>query len=183
MYALGGVAGATGSGQTWSGAFGYQNAPFSLGGGYMHIDNGNAVVGSRGKSTVAPLFNSSVNAGYASARSVNIARIGGMYKSNGLQVGTAYSYSTYNRDSASTFAENEKFHNGSIYAAYNLTAPLKIGAGYNYTRALGDSSAKYHAFVFGAIYSLSKRTSLYAMGAHVHAIGDQRSSEGALLPA
>ncbi|WP_239482755.1 porin [Paraburkholderia sp. C35] len=183
MYALGGLAGATGSGQTWSGALGYHTGPFSFGGGYIHIDNGNAAFASRGKSTGDSLFNSPANAGYQSARSVNIARVGGMYQANGLQVGAAYSYSSYNRDGASTFAEDEKFHNGSVYAAYTMTAPLRIGAGYSYTRALGDSSAKYHAFVVGAIYSLSKRTSVYSMAAHVHAIGEQRNGEGSLQPA
>ena len=39
MYAFGGVAGQTGSGQTWSAAAAYNNGPFSIAAGYFVADN------------------------------------------------------------------------------------------------------------------------------------------------
>jgi predicted porin len=43
---------------------------------------------------------------------------------------------------------------------------------YNYTRALGDSSAKYHQMNIGVDYLLSKRTDVYALAGYQHAIGE-----------
>ncbi|MDR5781142.1 porin [Caballeronia sp. LZ065] len=183
MYSLGGVAGATGSGQTWSGALGYHTGPVFLAAGYLHIDNGNPTVVARGTSSADSLFNSPVNAGYASASSVDIARVGAEYVDHGVQAGAAYSYSVYNRDGSSTFANKQKFHNGSVFAAYNITPAFLVGLGYNYSRALGDASAKYHSFELGANYALSKRTVVYALAAYVHALGEQRDASGVLSPA
>ena len=183
MYALGGVAGSVSSGQTWSGGLGYHRGPFALGAGYTHIDNGNASLVARGTSTSDSLFNSPVNAGYASAKSVDIARIAGQYVSGNLTAQAAYSYSTYNRDGSSSFASNEKYHNVSAFVAYNFTPAMTAGIGYNYTRALGDSSAKYHSFELGANYNLSKRTTIYAIAAYVHAMGEQRATDGSLSAA
>ena len=171
MYALGGVAGSTGSGQTWSAAVGYQSTSFSVGGGVLHIDNGNATLGNRGTSSSDSLFNSPVNAAYASARSINIARIGANYVAGPFTVGAAYGYAQYSADSASTFTGSEKYHNGSVFAQYQVTPAFLLIAGYNYTRALGDSSAKYHQVNIGADYSLSKRTDVYALAGYQHASG------------
>ncbi|MFB9122544.1 porin [Paraburkholderia dipogonis] len=172
MYALGGVAGATGSGQTWSAALAYSRAPFNIAGGYLHIDNGNANVGQRGTSTSDTLFNTPINAAYASARTINIARVGANLVLGGFTVGAAYSYSQYASDAASTYAGSEKYHNGSIFAQYNFTPAFMVIGAYNYTRALGDSSAKYHQINVGTDYLLSKRTDVYALAGYQHAMGD-----------
>jgi predicted porin len=171
MYGLGGVAGSTGSGQTWSAGLGYQGQPFSIGGGFLHIDNGNAALDKRGTSSSDSVFNSPVNAAYATARSINIARVGGNYVIGTLTVGAAYSYSQYSSDAASAFTGSEKYHNGSVFAQYNFTPTFQIIGAYNYTRALGDSSAKYHQVNFGTDYLLSKRTDIYAFAGYQHAIG------------
>ncbi|MHB9835091.1 porin [Paraburkholderia terrae] len=171
MYALGGVAGSTGSGQTWSAALGYQSASFSVGGGYLHIDNGNATLGNRGTSSSDSVFNSPVNAAYSSARTVNITRVGANYVLGSLTLGAAYSYSQYTADAASTYSGSEKYHNGSVFAQYQITPAFLVIAGYNYTRALGDSSAKYHQVNIGTDYNLSKRTDVYALAGYQHALG------------
>jgi predicted porin len=171
MYGVGGVAGSTSSGQTWSAALAYQATPFSIAGGLLHIDNGNGTLGDRGKTSSDSVFNSPVNAAYASARSINIARLGADYVAGPFTVGAAYSFSQYTPDASSTFQNAEKYHNGSIFAQYNFTPSFLIIGAYNYTRALGDSSAKYHQFNIGTDYLLSKRTDLYAFAGYQHATG------------
>ncbi|MEN8503586.1 MULTISPECIES: porin [Paraburkholderia] len=177
MYAFGGVAGATGSGQTWSAALAYSAGRFNVAGGYLHIDNGNANVGQRGTSTSDTLFNTPVNAAYASARTINIARVGGNMVLGPVTFGAAYSYSQYSADAASTYEGSEKYHNGSVFAQYNFTPAFMVIGAYNYTRALGDSSAKYHQINVGTDYLLSKRTDVYALAGYQHAIG--KNGQGA----
>jgi len=183
MYRFGGVAGALGSRQTWSAALGYHTGPMAIAAGYIHIDNGNSMFSLRDIGSSDSLFNSPVNDGYATAKSINIVRVAAEYVANGIQAGAAYSFSTYNRDAASTFANNEEFQNGSVFTAYRFAPPLVIGLGYNYTRALGDTSAKYHSFQIGATYGLSKTTFVYVLGVFMHALGEQRDPSGELLPA
>ncbi|NPT45793.1 porin [Paraburkholderia sp. 1N] len=172
MYAFGGVAGATGSGQTYSAALAYTGAALSVAGGYLHIDNGNPTLSARGVSSSDSIFNSPVNSAYASARSIDIARVGGQYVLGSYTVGAAYSYSRYVPDAASTYQDAEKYHNGSVFAIWQATPAFQVIGAYNYTRAVGDSSAKYHQFNVGADYNLSKRTDVYAFGGYQHALGE-----------
>jgi predicted porin len=183
MYSFGGIAGSVSSGQTYSGAAGYKTGPFSLAAGFTHIDNGNPSESTRGTSSGGSLFNSPVNAGYASAKSIDIARVGGDYVAGPWTAGAAYSLSDYNRDGFSTFSQKETYQSGSAFFAYNFTPAWKAGGNYSYTRASGDTSAKYNAFQLGTTYSLSKRTSVYAVGGYVHATGQQRDASGALSAA
>jgi predicted porin len=171
MYSFGGVAGSTGSGQTYSGALSFTEGNFSVAGGFLHIDNGNAALNSRGSSSADSLFNSAVNAAYASARSISIARVGGQYVFAPVTVGVAYSYSRYSPDAASSFSASEKYHNGSVFASYQVSPTWQLIAGYNYTRTTGDSSARYHQVNAGADYLLSKRTDVYASAGFQHASG------------
>ncbi|CAM2157927.1 general bacterial porin, GBP family [Paraburkholderia tropica] len=171
MYGFGGVAGATGSGQTWSVGAAYTHGPFSAAAGYLHIDNGNAQASTRGTTSADTLFNSPVNSAYASARAVNIARVGGQYVIGTVTLGAAYSFSDYVADASSTFSSSQKFHNGSVFALWQVTPAFSAIAGYNYTKSTGDSSAKYHQVNLGADYSLSKRTDVYAVAGYQHASG------------
>lgn len=171
MYSFGGIAGATGSGQVYSGGASYSNNKLSLAAGYLHINNGNPTASARGTSAADSLFNSAVNSAYQSASSISIARAAAQYVFNDVTVGVAYSYSDYAADGASTFAQSEKFHNGSIFAVWQVAPDFQTIVGYNYTRALGDSSAKYHQVNLGVDYLLSKRTDFYAIAGYQHASG------------
>lgn len=171
MYSLGGVAGATGSGQTYSGAIGYTVGNLGLAGGFLHVDNGNAALSTRGTSSADSFFNSAVNAAYASARSVNIARAGGQYTFGPVKVGAAYSFSEYSPDASSTFTRSEKYQNVSAFGSWLIAPDIQIIGGYNFTKSSGDSAAKYHQFNFGADYLFSKRTDVYALAGYTHAIG------------
>ncbi|RQR24032.1 porin [Burkholderia sp. Bp9142] len=171
MYSFGGVAGATGSGQTYSGAAAYTNGPLAVAAGFLHVDNGNGSAAQRANTSADSLFNSSVNAAYASARSVNIARAGGRYALGAFTLGGYYSYSQYNPDASSAFGRSEKYHNGSVYGVWQASPALLAEVGYNYLRSLGDSSAKYHQFSVGADYNVSKRTDIYTVASYGHATG------------
>jgi predicted porin len=172
MYTFGGVAGAVGSGQTYSTAAAYTNGPVALAAGYMHIDNGNATLSTRGTTSADSLFNSAVNDAYASARSVNIARAGGNYTIGQVILGGYLSYSEYNPDASSTFTQSEKYGIGSLYAVWQVTPVLQTEAGYTYMKSSGDSSAKQNQFSLGADYFLSKKTDVYAIAAYAHASGE-----------
>ncbi|WP_025099878.1 porin [Burkholderia sp. A1] len=171
MLALGGVAGASGSGQTWSAAVAYNGAALSVAGGFLHVDNGNPARSARGTTSADSFFNSAVNAAYASARSINIARVGGQYVFGALTAGAAFSYTSYGADAASQFQSTQHFSNGSLFASWMITPAFELVGGYNYTKSGGDSSATYHQANLGIDYLLSKRTDLYLSAAYQHASG------------
>ena len=171
MYSFGGVAGSVGSGQTYSGAASYSNGALSLAAGYLHIDNGNTSLSTRGTTSADSLFNSSVNNAYVSSRSINIARVGGNYVLGSVTLGGYYSFSQYNPDASSTFTKAEKYHNGEVYAVWQVTPALLTQAGYDYMKSSGDSSAKQNQFSIGVDYFLSKRTDVYGVAAYALASG------------
>ncbi|MGH8781276.1 porin [Paraburkholderia sp.] len=184
MYALGGVAGQTGSGQTWSAAAAYNNGPLSLSAGYFVADNSNSgTLRTAWSSTSDGTFDGPVNSGYVTARSINIARVAGQYVAGPYTFGLAYSNSAYKADAQSAFASTEKFNTGQAFVNYQATPALLVGVGYSYTKATGDTSATYHQVSLGADYSLSKRTDVYLVGAWQHASGEQLNADGTVSSA
>jgi predicted porin len=112
-----------------------------------------------------------VDDGYASARSINIARAGGSYVLGSFTLGGYYSFSQYNPDAGSAFRKSEKYHNAEVYATWQIAPSLQTQIGYDYMKSYGDSSAKQHQVSIGADYFLSKRTDLYGIAAYAHASG------------
>ncbi len=182
MYALGGVAGSNGSGQTWSAAVAYNNGPIGLAGGYFYASNlyGAARSGWTGASSDA-IFEGPINTGYTSAKSIGIGQVAGQYTFGPFTAGLGYSNAQYKRDGSSLFARTEKFNTGRAFATYQATPAILLGLGYSYTKASGDTDAKYHQVSLGGDYSLSKRTDIYLVGAYQHASGTQRVSNGTTL--
>ncbi len=187
MYALGGVAGSTGSGQTWSAAAAYNNGPFSIAAGYFVADNPsvNGLVrpstasGSGWGGTSDGTFDGSlINLGYQTAKSINIARVAGQYVIGPFTVGAGYSNSQYKSDGQSAFAETEKYNTGQGFFDYQATPALLLGVGYSYTKSTGDTGATYHQVSVGADYNLSKRTDVYLVGAYQHASGETLNADG-----
>lgn len=171
MYSVGGIAGSTGSGQTYSAAVSYSHLPFTVAAGYFHIDNGNATLSTRGASTADSIFNSPVNAAYASARSINILRTGATYAIGPVTVGADYSFSEYIADANSLFKDSERYDNGAVFAFWSLTPAVHLELGYDYLKSHGSSSATYQQIALAGDYILSKRTDLYAIGAYGRASG------------
>ena len=181
MYAFGNNAGATGQGQTWSGAVAYTQGPLSLAAGYIYLNNPTSgrfnasTDGSNWGGTASndSLFDGPINSGYATARSIAIARAGGNYAIGGFKIGASYSNAKYKPDGASAFAQEETYNIGSAFVNYQFSPAFLAGLGYTYNRARGDTSAKYHQIGFGADYFLSKSTDFYFIAAYQHAVGTQ----------
>nr|WP_245004853.1 porin [Paraburkholderia sacchari] len=174
-YSFGGIAGSVASGQTYSGAASYTFGPVTAAAGYLHIDNGNASLTTRGTTSAGSLFNSSVNSAYKSARSINIARAGAAWTVGPVVLGGYYSFSEYSPDSASSFKVSQKYQVGSVYAVWNVTPAFQTEIGYTYMKSHGDSSASQNQVGIAADYLLSKRTDVYAFGGYAHASGTNGS--------
>jgi predicted porin len=184
MYALGGVAGSTGSGQTWAGAATYATGPFSIAAGYLHADNSNSLATrtaaggwsstSGGTFDTAFPADAGINSAYAYSKSIGIASAAVQYVAGPFTGNLSYSNAQYKPDAQSGFATTQKFNVGRAYLGYQVTPAALLGIGYAYTKGTGDASATYHQVSLGGDYSLSKRTDLYVVGAWQHASGEQR---------
>ncbi|WP_144140554.1 porin [Paraburkholderia sp. BCC1884] len=183
FYALGGVAGQTGSGQTWSGAATYGTGPFSIAAGYFRADNGNTLASRLGGTPATPGWNGStsdgtfdnqVNGAYAAAKSIGIASVAVQYVAGPFTANLRYSNAQYKPDAFSGFGSTEKYNIGGAYLGYQATPAMLVGVGYIYTKSSGDSGATYHQVSLGGDYNLSKRTDIYLVGAYQHASGQQR---------
>ncbi|WP_025098879.1 porin [Burkholderia sp. A1] len=179
FYALGGVAGSNGSGQTWSAALAYNNGPIGIAGGYFYASNlYGAARGTNWGGTSDAIFDGPINSGYTNAKSIGIGQVAGQYTFGPFTAGLGYSNAQYKRDAFSSFGQTEKFNTGRAFATFQATPALLLGLGYSYTKASGDTDAKYHQASLGADYSLSKRTDVYLVGAYQHASGTQRLANG-----
>jgi predicted porin len=173
MYAFGGVAGSTGSGQTWSGAATYANGPFSVAAGYIRMNNADSLAGRAGgwAGTSDGTFNS-INTPYQTAKSIGIASIGAQYVVGPVTAGLRYSNAQYKADALSSFNSTERYNVGAGFVNYQLTPAALLGLGYTYTHASGNGpSASYNQISLGSDYNLSKRTDVYLVGAWQKASG------------
>lgn len=157
-------AGSVGSGQTYSFALAYSRDALKMAVGYFHIDNGSVTLSSRGINSAGNLFQTPVNAAYASARSINIARAGVTYVLDQVTLGAYYSFAEYVADGSSTFPHSERYNNASAFAMWQISQPFQLEIGYDQLKSDGDSSAIYRRLTFAADYKLSKRTEVYALG-------------------
>ena len=185
LYGLGGVAGANGSGRTYSFGGAYANGPLSLGAGYFYANGGNtATAGLRTwTSSSDSLFNTVINSGFASAKSIQIAKVGGQYVIGPVTAGLTYSNTQYGSDAFSSFRDTAKFNNGSVFFNYQFTPAVRAGVGYNYTSLTGPASAHYNQVNLGADYAVSKRTDLYALFGYQKAGGNTLNSSGTVVSA
>ncbi|WP_246792761.1 porin [Burkholderia perseverans] len=185
LYGFGGVAGATGSGQTYSFGAAYANGPLQVGAGYFFANGGSTVAGGQRSwtSTSDTLFNTVINSGFASAKSIQIVRAGAQYSIAAATFGIAYSNTQYAGDTLSTFQSTAKFNSGSAFFNYRFTPALNTGVGYSYTSLTGPASAHYNQVNIGAVYSLSKRTDLYALAGYQKASGNTLNATGGQIAA
>ncbi len=185
LYGFGGVAGATGSGRTYSFGASYANGPLSLGAGFFYANGGSTVAnGVRNWSSSSDtLFNTVINQGFSSAKSIQIVRVAGQYVAGPATFGLAYSNTQYGADTLSAFSQNAKFNNGSAFFNWQFSPALRAGVGYNYTSLTGPSSAHYNQVNLGADYALSKRTDLYALFGYQKASGNTLNANGAVVKA
>jgi predicted porin len=188
MYALGGVAGSTGSGQTWGAAGTYAIGSFSVAAGYLKQDNTASTVArvtadsdgwnSTTSDGTFAAADSNINGRYASARSIGIAQVAAQYVAGPFTVSARYSNAQYKSDAMSGFATSQRYNTAAAFLGYQLNPALLLGLGYTWTHGSGDSSNTYHQISVGADYNLSKRTDLYALAAYQHASGELPGEAG-----
>ena len=109
MYALGGIAGSTGKGQTWSTALRYSSGPVSLAAAYLRMDNAQQTTGFDTAST-GSFGKSSLNTGYVSARAVQHIAAAGNYTLGSLTLGASYSNVQYIAGGKSIFHDTAIFN-------------------------------------------------------------------------
>ena len=177
MYALGGVAGQTSAGQSYSLAVSYTNGGLGLAGGYFYTKTSSTTgFASTADDNQDDAINTAFSAG---ARSLGIGRVGGQYAIGPFTFGGSYSNVQYRPLAGQgLFTSNETFNSGSVFLNYQLNPALLVGAGYTYLKSSGVTKANYNQFSLGSDYNLSKRTDLYAVAAYEQANGKSLSPDG-----
>ncbi|MGF6767655.1 putative porin [Paraburkholderia sp. GAS199] len=193
LYSFGGQAGDFSRNSVVDAALSYSNGPVSLGAGYTFVkDPYYATYGNQGNSSTPTSsvtgannnINNRIYGGYASAGSQQIIVAGGSYTLGPAIVGLLYSNTQFQNlgsvNAVGAIASPKyaggtaTFNSGEINLKYQVNPALQLAGAYIYTRNSGADnvgSAKYNQFNLGAIYSLSKRTSFYAIGFYETASG------------
>jgi predicted porin len=180
MYGFGGVAGSTGSGQMYGAGALYNHGPYTVAAAYYYASGGDTTVNGvrTWTSSSDSFFNSVINQGYASAKSISIARVGLNYAKDALTVGVTYSNVQYAADASSLFARTENFNLVTAYTQYKVTRSSVAALNYIFTKSSGDASATYNQVNLGYDYSLSKATELYLLAGWQKATGTTLSTSG-----
>lgn len=193
LYSLGGVAGDFSRNSVVDAALSYSHGPLVLGAGYTFTkDPYYATFGNQGNSSTPTSavtgandnMNNRIFGGYASARSQQIIVAGGSYALGPATIGLLYSNTQFqNLGSVNAVGAiagpkytrgTATFNSGEINLKYQVNPTLLLAGAYIYTHNSGADNlggAKYNQVNLGAVYSLSKRTSLYAIGFYETASG------------
>jgi predicted porin len=191
LYAFGNQAGSTSRQATLGAGVQYSRGPLNWGLAYSRANNDksgatDSTIGSWSGSSDSA-FGSSINAGYASARSREIIATSATYDIGATTFGLNYSHTEYSSGIFSRFKNDVKFDTAGLLAMYKMTPTLRFGGGYSYTHAnaptANSSPAIYHQFNLAGFYLLSKRTELYALAGYQHAAGSTVDSLGNVIAA
>ncbi|MEM5420979.1 MULTISPECIES: porin [Paraburkholderia] len=188
MYALGGVAGSTGAGQTWSLAAQYLHGPAGIAVGFERLHNAtpnggawsaNSTAYSNGEPGVSALTN-----GFQTTQSQQrLAVTAGYQFTSQWDISVAYSNVQYIPGTGSSFHDTQIWNTGGVVLHYKPITVLDLAAGFSYTRATKangiQSSASYAQYNLSQYYTLSKRTGLYFVEAYQRAGGQTLGTNGA----
>ncbi|WP_028224296.1 porin [Paraburkholderia ferrariae] len=177
QYGFSNQAGNFSNGRAWSVGASYGNGPLNVAAGYSQLNNSGGINNSTGA---------------AAANDQNIAAalqrtygVGANYTYGPAQVGLVWTHSQI--DGISSLSSggtalgglggmNLHMDNYEINGKYSLTPALALMGSYTFTNGTvtgtGDNnSPKWHTFMLGTDYSLSKRTDVYLAGVYQHASG------------
>lgn len=176
LYSLGGIAGKFSDNATFSAGATYAAGPFSAGVAYLRINDPG--VSTQGYQNY-PGFTNSVYGDYlTAARAQRVLGVGASYQVLGsLRVLADFTNTIFQQGSA---GHDATFQNYELSGLYTPTPAITIGAGYTYTTGRDHATGaqpKYNQFNLTAEYALSKRTSVYAMGAYQKAAGDANAAQ------
>jgi predicted porin len=193
MYSFGGAAGNFTQNQIWSLGASYSVGSFSFGAGYFNARNPNVSfygntpnkgtatannIGSFGSAT-SPEANP-VFAGYASANTTQIIGAGVTYALGQTTIGVVVTNPRFESLGSASgpnplkYSGTANFINAELSVRSHLTPTFLLMSAFDYLKrnsVNNDGGAKYYQFDFGADYSLSKRTDLYALAVVQQASG------------
>lgn len=189
LFSLGGTAGNFSNNRIWSIAAGYNRGPLALGAAYINTSTPNTALwdGTAGAAAISP-NNTPIFSGYTSARSQEVASVGGSYTFGAARFGLVYSNSRFEDLGSGAAAapiarfrgDTAVFDNAEANFSYQITPSLLAGVAYNYTRSHGAGDARYSQANLGADYFLSKRTDIYLTTAYQHAAGTDSTGKAAV---
>jgi predicted porin len=192
LYSFGGQAGQFSKNSVVDAAVSYANGPVKLGLGYTFTKDPNfATFGNQaGSSTTGSNMTNPIFSGYATAGSQQIIAAGGAYALGPVTLGAIYTNTqfqklgTVNVGTPSLYKGGvATFNTGELNVKYNVTPALLLATSYAYTHnsgAGGLGGAHYNQVNLGAVYSLSKQTSLYAIGFFEAAAGTDSTGKQAV---
>lgn len=185
LYSLGGKAGEVSQNGIIDLAAAYVNGSIKLGVGYLFAKDPNfSFWGDKANdSTTGSNISNVIVSGYASAGSQQIITAGGGYTFgpatvnltySNVQFGNLGSVSGVTTGAAAKYSGSASFNSGELNVKFQVSPALVLGTSYSYTKddgVDGNGGAKYQTVDAGAIYSLSKRTSIYAVAVYQKASG------------
>ncbi|MFP3549692.1 porin [Paraburkholderia sp. SIMBA_049] len=188
-YSFGGVPGSFNRGSTWSVAGRYALGGFAAGVGVSRINNSTLGGGAFGSSSTtsnngAQAGVSALTNGYQTAQGQQRFAAGASYEfTSSIDIRGVYTNTQYIPGIGSAFHDTAIFNTGGVAVHWKPGVAWDLSAGYSYTHATEangiKSSARYQQVTLGEYYSLSKRTSLYALQAYTRAGGQTLGTKGA----
>lgn len=169
LYSFGGQAGQFSNDSAYSAAGSYTNGPFSIGVGYLRVNDPEEAVQSYQNS---PGFTNAVYGTYLqNARSQNIFVAGASYTFGSFKAMGNFSDVDFQQGDA---GQDVKFQNYEIAGTFAATSQLNLAAGFTYTDGRDHATGqepKYEQLNLSVEYELSKRTAVYALAALQRATG------------
>ncbi|MCA3825231.1 MAG: porin, partial [Burkholderia sp.] len=171
LYAFGGQPGRFSDNATFSVGASYAAGPVGFGVGYLRINNPG--VSTQGYQNY-PGFTNAIYGNYLdAARAQKVFGVGASYQVvQWLKLLADFTNTNFQQGSA---GHDATFQNYELSTLVTPTPAVTIGAGYTYTTGRDhatNAEPKYHQFNLSVEYALSKRTSVYVMGAFQKAAGD-----------
>jgi len=197
MYGVGGIADAATRNQVWSATVGYTRGPLAVAAGYLNARNPNVsffgttgspaptVGGVPGSNMLSPVYS-----GYASARTLQVAVVGGTYAIGAMTLGAMYTNTSFRQlgdlssgPNPGGVSGNAVFNNVEASVRYQFMTSLFGGVAYDYTHGggvNGRDGATYHQVAAGLDYFLSKRTDVYVSAVYQRASGTDSTGHAAV---
>lgn len=185
LFSFGGTAGAFQNGRKEAVSLTYAYDALSAAAVFSRINNPATSIYDATAAPVAgttftnPITNPTFG-GYISARTLQVAGAGVNYQIGQAKIGFVYTNTRFEdvvRTSSTPFSGTATFNNFEALASYRITPAFLAGLSYDYTKA---ESARYGQVNFGAQYSISKRTLVYATTAWEKASGTDSTGKQAV---
>lgn len=183
LFSLGGVAGHFSQNKGWALAANYAQGPLSLSAGYLELNQPLQAALGGTSSYIGDLSCANADASYCllhDASKVRIFGAGGSYAFGKASVAVTYTHtrlsqSQYFASAARPAGADVSFDIAELNTTYMVAPDLQLGLAYIFNDAKpgGGASTRVHQVNLGAVYSLSKRTAVYAV-----AIGQKSSGAG-----